>query len=145
MAAGFTAASVMAAFVLLNNETGFLPGLDFVAILGRLTGTGIVGGWVLHFIVGTTLGGLFAWLDPDLPGDSLRQRGMILAGAAWLIMMFFLMPLGGAGFFALNHSVLVPVALLALHLIFGAVMGSTYGWLILQAMPVRYRQTRGIR
>jgi hypothetical protein len=32
-----------------------------------------------------------------------------------------------------------------LHLIFGAVTGSTYGWLILQAMPVRYRQTRGIR
>jgi hypothetical protein len=27
-----------------------------------------------------------------------------------------------------------------LHVIFGAVMGGTYGWLILQAAPLRYRQ-----
>jgi hypothetical protein len=34
----------------------------------------------------------------------------------------------------------VPLATLALHIIFGAVMGKTYGWLLLQTTPLRYRQ-----
>lgn len=142
MAAGLAGASVLAALLLINAETGIMPELDFVALVGHLTGAGIAGGWIVHFVFGAAVGGLFAWLDPDLPGDSLRQRGIILAGGAWLMMMFLLMPLGGAGFFGLNVGVLLPLATLALHVIFGAVMGGTYGWLLLQTTPLRYRQPR---
>jgi hypothetical protein len=142
MAAGFAAASVLAAVLLINAETGFMPELDFIALVGQLTGTGLAGGWVIHFLFGAAIGGAFAWLDPDLPGDSLRQRGILLASAAWLLMMFFLMPLAGAGFFGLNYGVMLPLATLVLHIVFGAVMGGTYGWLILQTTPLRYRHTR---
>jgi hypothetical protein len=144
MAAGFAGALALAALLLINAETGFQPELDFVALVGHLTGTGMAGGWIMHFTFGALIGGLFAWLDPDLPGDSLRQRGIILASVVWLLAMFFLMPLGGAGFFGLNVGVLLPLAALALHIIFGAVMGGTYGWLLLQSVPLRYRQPREI-
>ena len=140
MAAGLAGASVLAALLLINAETGFIPELDFVALVGHLTGTGMTGGWIVHFIFSAAVGGLFAWLDPDLPGDSLRQRGIILAGATWLLMMFFVMPLGGSGFFGLNVGVLLPLATLLLHIIFGGVMGGIYGWLLLQSTPLRYRQ-----
>jgi hypothetical protein len=143
IAAGIAGAAVLAALLRINTEIGFMPELDFVALVGHLTSTGQIGGWIIHFIFGATLGGLFAWLDPDLPGDSLRQRGIVVASAAWFLMMFLLMPLGGLGVFGLNVGVMLPLATLALHIIFGAVMGGAYGWLILQGVPWRYRQPRG--
>jgi hypothetical protein len=142
MAAGLLASAVLSVLLLINTESGFLPELDFISLIGALTGTGYAGAWVIHFLFGTAIGGLFAWLDPDLPGDSLRQRGMILTAALWFVMMALLMPLGGMGFLGLDYGLMLPLAALALHLIFGAVLGGTYGWLLLQGMPLRYRQTR---
>jgi hypothetical protein len=140
IAAGLAGAAVRAALLRINTEIGFLPELDFIALVGQLTSTGRTGGLIIHLIFGAALGGAFAWLDPDLPGDSLRQRGIIVASAAWFLMMFLLMPLGGLGVFGLNAGVLLPLAALVLHIIFGAVMGGAYGWLILQSVPWRYRQ-----
>jgi hypothetical protein len=142
VAAGLMGALVLSAYLLLNVETGWMPALDFVSLMGGLTGTGTTGGWIIHFIVGGLLGAMFAWLDPDLPGDSLRQRGMVLASLAWLLMMFFLMPYAGYGVFGLKEGVLLPVGALVLHLIFGIIMGGTYSWLVLQGMPLRYRHAR---
>jgi hypothetical protein len=142
VAAGLMGALVLSAYLLLNVETGWMPALDFISLMGGLTGTGVAGGWIIHFIVGGLLGAMFAWLDPDLPGDSLRQRGMVLASVAWLLMMFFLMPYAGYGVFGLKEGVLLPVGALVLHLIFGIIMGGTYSWLVLQSMPLRYRQAR---
>jgi hypothetical protein len=142
IAAGLMGALVLSAYLLLNIETGWMPALDFVSLAGQLTGTGMVGGWVIHFIVGGLLGALFAWLDPDLPGDSLRQRGIVLATVVWLLMMFFAMPYAGYGVFGLKQSVLLPVGALVLHLIFGIIMGGTYSWLVLQGRPLRYKQAR---
>jgi hypothetical protein len=142
VAAGLMGALVLSAYLLLNVETGWMPALDFISLMGGLTGTGIAGGWIIHFIVGGLLGAMFAWLDPDLPGDSLRQRGMVLASVAWLLMMFFLMPYAGYGVFGLKEGVLLPIGALVLHLIFGIIMGGTYSWLVLQGMPLRYRHTR---
>ena len=141
-AAGLMGALVLSAYLLLNVETGWMPALDFISLMGDLTGTGIAGGWIIHFVIGGLLGAMFAWLDPDLPGDSLRQRGMVLASVAWLLMMFFVMPYAGYGVFGLKEGVLLPVGALVLHLIFGIIMGGTYSWLMLQGMPLRYRQAR---
>jgi hypothetical protein len=144
MTAGLLAATIVAVLLMLNAETGFLPALDFISLVGSLTGTGYAGGWVIHFLFGTAIGGLFAWLDPDLPGDSLRQRGMIMASAFWFVLAALLMPLGGMGFLGLNYGLMLPLAALALHLLFGAVLGGTYGWLLLQSTPLRYRHAREI-
>jgi hypothetical protein len=142
MAAGVFAASVVAVLLMLNAQSGFLPQLDFISLVGSLTGIGTTAAWALHFIFAAVIGGLFAWLDPDLPGDSLRQRGMIFASAFWALLALFIMPLGGLGFLGLSYGVTLPVAALALHLIFGGVLGGTYGWLLLQGAPLRYRHAR---
>ena len=42
-------------------------------------------------------------------------------------MMVFVMPMGGEGFFGIAGGIMVPIATLVLHLIFGAVLGGTYG------------------
>lgn len=142
MAAGLFAASVVAALLMLNAQSGFLPQLDFVGVVGSLLGIGATGAWALYFILAAIVGGLFAWLDPDLPGDSLRQRGMIFASFFWAVLAILIMPLGGLGFLGLNHGVTLPLAALALHLIFGAVLGGSYGWLLLQSAPLRFRHAR---
>lgn len=142
MTAGFVAAAMLAAVFLVNAEFQWMPALDFARLLGGLSGTGMVGGWVLHFAIGALWGALFAWLDPDLPGDNLRQRGIVFALVPWAVMMFLLMPLAGYGFLGLDRGIMLPLAALVLHLIFGAAMGSLYGWLTVQAMPLRYRRYR---
>jgi hypothetical protein len=142
MAAGLFAASVAAVVLKLNAQTGLLPAVDPIGAAGVLTGTGAVGGWIAFLILGAGVGALFAWLDPDLPGDSLRQRGMILSSLIWAAMALFVMPLAGLGLFGLEHGLTLALAILALHLLFGAVLGGTYGWLLLQSAPLRYRHAR---
>jgi hypothetical protein len=142
MAAGLFAASVVAVFLMLNAQTGFIPQLDFLALIGSLTGIGATAAWALHFAFAAVIGGLFAWLDPDLPGDSLRQRGMIFASLFWALLALLVLPLGGLGFLGLSYGITLPLALLGLHLIFGAVLGGTYSWLLLQSAPLRYRHAR---
>lgn len=142
MAAGLFAALAVGILLTINAQVGFLPELDFVSLIGSMTGIGTVGGWVLHFAAAAIMGGLFAWLDPDLPGDNLRQRGMIFASLFWTLMVLLILPLGGLGFLGFGEGPMLPLTLLALHLIFGAVLGGTYGWLLLQGAPLRYRQVR---
>jgi len=140
--AGLFAAAVLAALLQVNAEYGYLPELGFARLLGDLFDVGVVGGWALHFFLGGAWGALFAWLDPDLPGDNLRQRGILFASLLWLVMMLSLFPLAGLGFFGLGYGILLPLAALALHILFGAVMGRTYAWLLEQGMPIRYREPR---
>lgn len=141
MAAGFAAAAVAAALLQINAETGLLPELDIAAMLADVTGWATVGGWILFFLIGALSGALFGWLDPDLPGDSLRQRGAVFAGLLWFMAMVTLLPLSGYGWFGLAYGILLPLASLALFLVFGAAMGGTYDWLLRQSRPLRYRLT----
>ena len=47
---------------------------------------------------------------------------------AWLLMMLIPMPMAGAGFFGITLGIYgAPVMTLILHLIWGAVLGYTYG------------------
>ena len=47
----------------------------------------------------------------------------------WLVMMLVLMPMAGAGLFGLRLGTMAPLMTLVLHLIFGIVLGWTYGQL----------------
>ncbi|MEX0627252.1 MAG: hypothetical protein WD230_01325 [Cucumibacter sp.] len=42
-------------------------------------------------------------------------------------MMILPLPMAGAGFFGLNLGIGAPIATLVLHIIFGIVLGGTYG------------------
>jgi hypothetical protein len=139
-AAGLFGAATVGAILMVNAHAGWLPQLaNIMPGIGATFGLGAAAGWLLHFASGAVFGALLAWLDPDLPGDSLRQRGIVLAAIAWLPAMLFVMPLAGLGIFAMNAGVLTILALFALYLFFGGVTGSFYGWLLLQSVPLHYR------
>ncbi len=136
---GLVAALVLAAGMHLASQIAILQPLDFVTILGNLTKTGPIGGFILHCLIGMVWGGAFAYLDPDLPGDNLRQRGVVFALAASALMLVVFLPATGAGFFGMKIGALMPLYVMMAHVAFGIIMGGFYAWLFVQAMPIRYR------
>jgi hypothetical protein len=127
--AGFAATIVLSLLMLIKSAMGLMPELNVIAMLTRLMGASSpAAGWIAHFAIGTVLwGGLFAWLDPQISGQSHWLKGVIFATGAWLLMMIFVMPGAGAGFFGLNLGIMAAVMTLVLHIVFGAVLGGVYG------------------
>lgn len=124
--AGLAATVVLSALMLLKSMMGLMPELNVVAMLGEMTGTGAVGGWILHFAIGTLLwGGLYAAMVDALGGPGMTS-GVAFGVGAWVLMMIAVMPMAGAGFFGLSLGIMAPVMTLVLHIIFGAVLGKTY-------------------
>jgi len=72
-------------------------------------------------------GSLFPIFDAIVPGGSHWLKGTLFGIGAWLLMMILVMPMAGAGLFGMALGIMVPIATLVLHLIFGAVLGGTYG------------------
>jgi uncharacterized membrane protein YagU involved in acid resistance len=128
--AGFAATVVLSGLMLLKSAMGLMPQLDVIAMLSRMMGTGPTLGWLAHFMIGTIAwGGLFAVIEPRLPGGSLWVKGIVFGIGAWLVMMIAVMPMAGAGFFGMNLGMAAPVMTLMLHVIFGVVLGGAYGLL----------------
>ncbi len=133
LVAGAAATAVLSAIMLLKASAGLLPDMNAIGLLAGLAGTyaGLpatpLTGWILHILIGVVLwGGLFALVRPSLPGGTDLGRGLVFAGLAWLLMMIVVMPLAGAGWFALGIGVGATVVTLVLHLAYGAVLGGTY-------------------
>jgi hypothetical protein len=83
-----------------------------------------------HFIVGVMVWGLlFAVYDGAASWPAHWLKGIIFGVFAWLMMMVAFMPLAGAGFFGAKIGITAPVGLLTVHLIYGVVLGATYGFL----------------
>lgn len=85
--------------------------------------------WVLHFTVGSLIWGAgFALAHDHMRGPSWL-RGLLFGIGAWLVVMLAVMPLTRGGFFGLALGLAAPVAMLLMHLIYGAVLGGVYGLL----------------
>lgn len=127
MAAGFVATVVLSALMVMKSMMGLMPQLNVIAMLSKMMGGPAVAGWIAHFVIGTVVwGGLFAWLNPQLPGQAQWLKGVIFAVGAWLLMMIAVMPMAGAGLFGAHLGIMAPVMTLVLHIIFGAVLGGVY-------------------
>ena len=128
IAAGFVATFVLSVIMLMKRSMGLMPELDPVAMISAMAGASSpVVGWIGHFVIGSIFwGGGFAIVSPYLPGP-YRLRGAIFAVGAWLMMMLVVMPMAGAGWFGLGLGVMAPVVTLALHVVFGLVLGTIYG------------------
>ena len=128
IAAGFVATFVLSVIMLMKRSMGLMPELDPVAMISAMAGASSpVVGWIGHFVIGSIFwGGGFAIVSPYLPGP-YRLRGTIFALGAWLMMMMVVMPMAGAGWFGLGLGVMAPVVTLALHVVFGLVLGTIYG------------------
>ena len=132
LTAGFVATVVLSACLAVAHAAGLFAAFDLVGLVANVVAmiTGAtpnpIVGWVGHFCIGTVLWGVsYAIVEPKLPGPP-AVRGMVFAAAPWLVMMIVVMPLAGAGPFGLALGPAVPLALLLLHLVFGATLGVAY-------------------
>lgn len=126
--AGAIATAVLSALMLIKGAMGLLPQFNVIAMLAGTLGGGPVVGWIAHIAIGVVLYGLvIANLSHALPGGSSTVKGIVLGVIGWLVMMVVAMPVMGGGFFAGNLGIPVVVATLVLHLIFGAVLGFSFG------------------
>lgn len=134
MTAGFVATVVLSALMLMKSMMGVMPELDLPNMLAGMAHN-MMGlpanpavGWVIHFMIGAVVWGIgFALLYKVLPGAGLVAKGLVFGALAWVLMMLIPMPLAGAGLFAMKLGMMAPVMTLVLHLIWGAVLGATFG------------------
>jgi len=125
--AGLIATIVLSILMYMKGMMGLMPELDIIAMLAGKMGGSAMMGWVGHFVIGALGYGLaFAIIGDKLPGGSSTVHGIALGIIGWLMMMIVLMPMMGAGLFAMNMGMMAAVATLILHVIFGAVLGLVY-------------------
>ncbi len=131
--AGLAATVVLSALMMMKAAMGVMPALDLPLMMAGMMGSpnSPMVGWAMHAMIGVVGYGLaMAWLNERLPGGSATVRGMVIGFFGWLLMMVMVMPMAGAGVFAMAMGLMAPMMTLVLHLIFGAVLGWSYGRLM---------------
>lgn len=136
--AGFIATVAISVFMLTKQIMELMPELDPIRMLTDMFGSSSLrAGWIMHFMIGSVVwGSLYALVQARLPGANTLQ-GIIFGIGAWLLMMVMVMPMAGAGLFGLGIGIFAPMLTLALHIMFGAVLGAVYGPLVADGHPVR--------
>ena len=81
-------------------------------------------GWLAHFMVGVVLAFGYVFAAPYLPGPG-PVRGAIYSIAPWLIAQLVMMPMMGNPIF--SGSVVIAMASLIAHFVFGLVIGAILG------------------
>ncbi|GAW37363.1 hypothetical protein RA2_04446 [Roseovarius sp. A-2] len=127
--AGLIATVVLSILMVIKGMMGVMPDLNVITMLAVTMETGAATGWVAHFLIGIGYGVIFSRLSP---GGSLAKatfHGIVLGSVGWAAMMILLMPMMGKGLFGAgmpSDMLLVPLATLMLHVIFGAVLGASH-------------------
>ena len=86
--AGLVATAILSMLMVMKAVMGLMPTLDIISMLSGLMGCGPVRGWIADFMIGAFIfGGMFALLEPNLPGGKLWLKGVIFGVGAWLAMM----------------------------------------------------------
>jgi hypothetical protein len=130
MVAGLVATLVLTAVMLLKGSMGLWPELNLVRLLVNLGSIQTVAAWMDHFIVGVVVWGLlFAAFDSVWTSRAYWLKGLVFGVFAWFLMMILFMPLAKAGFFGVKIGLSAMYVTLAYHLIYGLVLGITYGLL----------------
>lgn len=112
-----------------------LPPANVPAMLSGFMGSALgpalsapVLGWAAHFMIGIAFALIYAGLFAGrLPGPAIL-RGAVFGVIPWLAAQLLVMPVMGAGVFALASGSLVMAANSLLgHVIYGAALGGIYG------------------
>ena len=83
-----------------------------------------------HFIVGVVVWGLlFGAYDAVAVRPAYWLKGLIFGVFAWLMMMLAFMPLAKQGIFGYRLGTKAALVMLAVHLLYGLVLGVVYGLL----------------
>ena len=123
--AGLVATIVLSAMMIVKGKMGVMPELNIISMLAGMMGASAIIGWLMHFMVGVGYGIAFSQINAFLPGNFI-MKGIIIGIVGWLVMMVMLMPMMGAGMFAMKMGMMAPIMTLMLHVIFGAVLGLVY-------------------
>jgi hypothetical protein len=70
---------------------------------------------------------LFAYIEPRLGADTHTKSGVLYGIVAWLIVMLVFLPAVGVGYFGFQLSLFAPLVMLGLQVLYGGVLGWTYG------------------
>lgn len=128
--AGLAATVVLSGLMMMKASMGVMPALDLPTMIAGMMGSpdSPMLGWAVHFMIGIVGYGLaMAFLNEHLSGTSPTVHGVVIGLIGWLLMMVMVMPMAGAGMFAMKMGLMAPIMTLVLHLVFGAVLGWTYG------------------
>lgn len=114
--------------------------------------TSITVGWIYHLFNSAVIGGIFGWLLGTRTAGRLGAGagwGAVYGLAWWVLGALILMPilLGMPAFAPVKMAPMRPVAMGSLmgHLIFGVVLGITFGWLHGRASDRRVAATGPVR
>ncbi|MBE0453227.1 MAG: hypothetical protein IBX58_06055 [Roseovarius sp.] len=131
MLAGLSATIVLSLLMLMKGAMGLLPALDPIGMVATMMDVPMAVAWGVHLMIGAIIwGGVFALLEPHLPGGARWLKGVVFGIGAWLIMMVTMMPMAGTGFFGMQLGMMAPVMTLVMHIVFGAVLGGVYAMLL---------------
>lgn len=131
--AGFLATVVMSLLLMLKSVMGIMPDLDIIAMLSSMMNDSRALAWIAHIMVGSIGYGIaMAILAGTDRSKNFTMIGLGIGTVGWLMMMVIIMPMMGNGLFGLSmpSGVMVPIATLVLHLIFGGVLGTAYAKLV---------------
>jgi hypothetical protein len=104
--------------------------LSIISLLMSLGSITLVQAWMDHFIVGVVAWGLaFGAYDSLASRPAHWLKGIIFGVFAWVVMMVLFMPLAKAGVFGWKIGPMAAAVTLIYHLVYGAVLGTTYGLL----------------
>jgi Family of unknown function (DUF6789) len=129
--AGISATVVMTLFTYMGEVMNII--MDIPAMLGSLFGGDITIGWIMHFMIGTILSinyGLIFYSNVNI--NPLWARGALFGLLPWFMAQLFVMPMmsvmNGMSFSSglFSGSIMMAMASLVGHLIYGAVLGSIY-------------------
>lgn len=127
--AGLVATLVLSAVMLLLTRIG-LKDADIIALLDRFGSINRAAAWVDHVLIGTAMWGLiFAGFDAVTPKAPFWLKGIVFGAGIWLAMMLLFMPVVGVGLLGLDLGISMPLVMLLLHLVYGATLGITFGFL----------------
>ncbi len=131
MVAGGVATAVLSLVMVLIRATGFEPQLELTRLLLATLdapSSQYALGWILHIVIGSVvLGGLFSHIEPRLGANTHTKGGVLYGVLTWLVVMLIVMPAAGEGLFGFQLSVLAPIVMLGLQLLYGGILGWTYG------------------
>ena len=130
MVAGLVATLVLSGLLLLKGTMNLVPELSIISLLMGLGSITLVQAWMDHFIVGVVAWGLaFGAYDSLASRPAHWLKGIIFGVFAWVVMMVLFMPLAKAGIFGWKIGPVAAAVTLIYHLVYGAVLGTTYGLL----------------
>jgi hypothetical protein len=130
MVAGLVATLVLSGLLLLKGTMNLVPELSIISLLMGLGSITLVQAWMDHFIVGVVAWGLaFGAYDSLASRPAHWLKGIIFGVFAWVVMMVLFMPLAKAGVFGWKIGPVAAAVTLIYHLVYGAVLGTTYGLL----------------